>query len=634
MQLQPDLWIEGPFYVDFNAHGELRVVGPGNHIYLGLPGIGKESFSVQDVKIVGGQLRLVLGFNENNTVLNDPVIRDVRFVRRLTEGQLGVSPSFAQLLAHDYSRVGPETAEITDGEEPELVWLHRFGEDWYGCRVKLLSKSTMGRDDSGMATRIKGSEPVLLEITTDSNFAPTRQGKAEYYSIDLGTFRDRADFIRHIFTRTTAEISHLIGSSKTSGYSHGTVFPRDWMESATLGVGDFTPAVIDLMYHRSLAHVDEQGRGWHEDLVGEALHRVSDTQLIDPLSGEIKAERVVIDEISRPTPKREDHPIGREDHPVDREMTDIEPRYLIGMELLSPEFWKNQGDVERLRRVAGFVLTQARTQNFIVLREEQWGRRDAGAWRDSKYAYSMLGQPIADFAVNAVFYPAALRAIKKFRLKLKMAPREVKDVDSLIQKWDDIRNLYSYRTRDGHSCFALALGGAQRRGGQLIFTRFEVTHTDEAYYLLYLEPTREEVMSFVGRLLDPNYFYTPSGPLVIGAQQPEYTTRLYHGKVIWTKQTALISAAIMRQIERARKEKWPKEQLQQLEQVVSALFNSALSSFASLGEIPELHIDDVGQPRFFDDQIDVEVAANRVQLWSAVGARRIIRDYYQLIRNA
>lgn len=625
MQLQPDLWIEGPFYVDFNAHGELRVVGPGNHVYMGLPGVGKESFSVDDVKLVGGQLHMVLKFKTNEVSLLDPVIRDVRHIRHLTEGQMSLGPSYAQLIQRDYGRVGPEFVEIVERKiPPSVIWLHTYGEQWYGCRASLLPKGTISRHDEDNATIFRSDEPVVLQIVTESSTMPASVGEVEYRSIDLGTFRDRADFIRHIFNRTTAEITHLIGSSKTSGYSYGTVFPRDWMESATLGVGDFTPEVIDMMFRRSLAKVSQEGRGWHEDVIGEALHR-ADVKVIDPLSGDVQAERVVIDAMVH-------RPAG--EAAVNREMTDIEPRYLIGLELLSATFWENEDNVDKLHRVAGYLLNQARAKRFITLNPEQFFRHEAGAWRDSERAYGTAKQPIADFAVNGVFYPAALRAIKKFRTKLKLKPAEVKDLDELVAKWDAVRELFAYRTKDGHKCFALALSEAQERGGEMIYTRHEVSHSDEAYYLLYLDPTQEEVMSFVERLLDPNYFYTPSGPLLIGAKESGYTSRLYHGKVIWTKQTALISAAAMRQLSRARKEKWDKEKVELLERVVHTIFNSALSSFATLGEIPELHYDDEGRPRFFDDQIDVEVSANRVQLWSAVGARRIIRDYYQLIRSS
>src|SRR5579862_5186743 len=122
MQLQSDLWIEGPFYVDFNAHGELRIVGPGNHIYCGLPGVGRESFSVDDVKLVGGQLHLLLQFETKSVTLLDPVVRDVRLIRRLTEGGMSLGPSFAQLIQRDYHRVGPEVVEIVAKRPPSLLW--------------------------------------------------------------------------------------------------------------------------------------------------------------------------------------------------------------------------------------------------------------------------------------------------------------------------------------------------------------------------------------------------------------------------------------------------------------------------------------------------------------------------------
>ena len=46
-----------------------------------------------------------------------------------------------------------------------------------------------------------------------------------------------------------------------------------------------------------------------------------------------------------------------------------------------------------------------------------------------------------------------------------------------------------------------------------------------------------------------------------------------------------------------------------------------------MGAIPELHYDDNGTPRLYTDQTATEGTMNLVQLWSAMGARCIIRAY-------
>ena len=39
MQLKPGLWIEGAYYVDFDNLGQLRIVGPNNHLHFGSVGV-------------------------------------------------------------------------------------------------------------------------------------------------------------------------------------------------------------------------------------------------------------------------------------------------------------------------------------------------------------------------------------------------------------------------------------------------------------------------------------------------------------------------------------------------------------------------------------------------------------------
>ena len=158
-----------------------------------------------------------------------------------------------------------------------------------------------------------------------------------------------------------------------------------------------------------------------------------------------------------------------------------------------------------------------------------------------------------------------------------------------------------------------------------------VNHTDEAYDLFYGVPTETDLQSFAKRLLNPDYFYTPSGPLIVGANDG-YKNYQYHGSVIWTKQTALIVAGLKRMLE-LHKRDWSNETLQLIRQALIVCAVSNLNALITLGQIPELYVDISGHAKHYDELPNAEGPANVMQLWSTIGARRIIRDLNEVYKT-
>ena len=631
MQLQPDLWIEGPYHVDFSPRGELRIVGRGNHLYLGLAGIPKSEIEIGKVARREDRLRIRGEFKQARLKLLDPVVCSVSQVRSLTE-RPGRHRDFAALISNEYSKVAPNEIqfEVYRGQ-PSIRYRRSYGDQWYGARLILSKGVTVTRLGDESAFILEGNGPIQFEIIAEATFPHPPRSRRVIKSrevIDLGRFRDWADFIQHLLDRTALEITHLVTNEKTSGFEYGTIFPRDWMESADLGVGDLAPRAIDYMYERALQFVSPEGVGWHETLIGEAEF---ERQL---------RRSTIVDSLKEATPvslqRSVDLVAERKESLVARQMIDIEPRYLMGMNQVSPRFWRNQEAVEKLKRVAGYVLEQARTKSVITFREKPMEVRrhrddryfEVGNWRDSTGAYDGAKQPIAPYDVNVVFYPAALRAIQKYQKRLGM---EVADLPELLEKWQGVESYFRFLNPDGKPAYALALSEAIIRNGRPVINRLEVNHTDEAYLLAYGEPDRAVVRSFAERLLDERYFYTQSGPTIIGRSESSYSTRDYHGQVIWTKQTAFCSLGLSRSLSRARKERWSEKDQELLSQAIQAIYSTSLRAFAELGGIPELHYDRNGSPHFYDDQSEAEGQMSKVQLWSAVGARRILRDYHSLV---
>jgi hypothetical protein len=593
--------------------------------------VPKTEIEVRKVARRGDHLHILGEFKKSELKLVDPVICSVSQVRSLTE-RPGRHLEFAALIREKYAKAAPNEIrfEVYRGQ-PSIRYRRSYGDQWYGARLILPKGITVTRMGDESAFVLEGSGPIQFEIIAEASFPHpprSRQVIRPRQVIDLGRFRDWADFIQHLLDRTALEINHLVTNEKTSGFEYGTIFPRDWMESADLGKGDLAPRAIDYMYERALQFVSPEGVGWHEALIGEAEfeRQLKKSAIVDSLK-----------EVSPAQLQRSvDLVAERKESLVARQMIDIEPRYLMGMNQVSPRFWHNQEAVEKLKRVAGYVLDQARTKSVITFREKPIEVRrhrddryfEVGNWRDSRGAYDGAKQPIAPYDVNAVFYPAALRAIQKYKKRLGV---EASDLPELLEKWQRTEEYYRFLNPDGKPAHALALSEVAIRNERPIVTRLEVNHTDEAYLLAYGEPDRAVVRSFAERLLDERYFYTQSGPTVIGRSEPSYSTLDYHGQVIWTKQTAFCSMGLSRSLSRATQEGWPKEDLELLSKAIQEVYATSLRAFAELGGIPELHYDQDGTPHFYDDQIEAEGQMSKVQLWSAVGARRILRDYHSLV---
>jgi hypothetical protein len=318
---------------------------------------------------------------------------------------------------------------------------------------------------------------------------------------------------------------------------------------------------------------------------------------------------------------------------VIRNMVDIEPRYLFALDSVPRDQLSDQ-DIDRARKVARFIILQASNNDLItfkkiprLLRRHKFDEYyNAGNWRDSETAFRKIHHVIAPYDVNAVFYPKALALMQEHSRLLEVHRPQVEE---LKVKWQAIRDRFRYKNPDGSSAFALALYNIKSVKSGLDFDQLKVNHLDEAYDLFYGLPDKADVMSFARRLVDPDYFYTASGPTIVGAHDG-YTTEQYHGRVIWTKQTAFTVAGLQKQLARAEADRWPANLQNLLRQALEKTAMASIQAWLKLGSIPELHYDKAGRPHYYNDQPTTEGPMNLVQLWSSVGARRIIKAYLEV----
>lgn len=610
-KIEENLWIAGGYYVDFDEIGQFRIIGPNNHLYCGLVDIPTHKIKITSVSEKDNILSIKGYFIGSIINLYYPAMDDVRTMRFLKSEGKNKSKTFLE-IRREFERSIPQFIKLKEEKDLTKISFKRFYEEDFfyesifefgkEIKVKKIVKPYKGFE---LSVKDKKINFLIKAATNDINAKKISNFfEKQEESMDFEAFGKKKELIKKIWDRTEKEVKHLIAWGKTSGDRFGTIFPRDWMESADLGTHDLNEAVRSYMYEASLKNVNKKGEGWHEDVVGEYKYEY-----------EIAGKDV-----------------------LDRHMIDIEPHYIMGMKFLSGDFFLNKDNREKLKAVANFIVNNAREKDLIIFKEipaklrkkgEKYQR--SGNWRDGAWAYKKIADGIAPFDVNAVFYPEALKVLKKFQEKLGI---DIPDIDKLIAKWHDKKKEYLFKNPDGSIAYALALYNPEPENRKSHWKKMEVNHLDESYLYTYSVATKEEAESFCDRLLDKKYFYTASGPLLIANNNKYgYTTAEYHGLVIWVKQTAFTVLALSRVLKRAIIEEWDKNLIKKIEKTILVTAENSFNAFEAMDSIPELYWDDNGKARLFSDQPNVQVTLSKVQLWSAVGARRIIRKYYQLLTD-
>lgn len=604
-QIEKNLWIADGYYIDFDELGQFRIIGPNNHLYCGLVDIPPHKIEIKEIKNINNHLEIRGYFLSKKINLYYPVMDDIRTLRDL----LKETQTFLQLRYRHLGRAFPRTIKKNlKGKEVIISFKRNYGDNYYQTKfvfpkkvkVRKISSPLLGFE---LATKREKKIPFKIESKTSeihyTSFKNFFLSSAEDFNYEIfGRYKKN---INRIIKTTEIELEHLISWNKTSGDRFGTVFPRDWMESAVLGIHDLRPEVISYMYKKSLSNVNEKGEGWHEDVVGEYKY---------------------------------EHQIAGKDI-FDRKMIDTEPNYIIGLNYLPETFLADEENRGKIKRVAKYVLKEAEKNDFIIFAKKPKELREnnedeyfpVGNWRDSEWAFKKIHPIIAPFDVNCVFYPAALLTIQNFQKKLGLE-NQSKKIDELIKKWKDKKEKYKFLNKDGKIAYSLALYDIKSANS---FKKMKVNNLDEAYLYSYLDGTKEEIKSFCERLLLREYFHTSSGPTIIAKNnQYGYTTQDYHGLVIWTKQTAFCILGLSRHLKRALTEDWPGDLQKLIKKTLLKICEDTIRTFVKLNAIPEVHFDDKREPKFFNAQPEPFYSTSKVQLWSAIGARRIIRKCYEL----
>jgi hypothetical protein len=586
-------FIKDNYYFDIDLQNQLRISGPENHLFLGLTFPPEVTITIENYSLHRGSLRIEVALDALALKVPIPVVTDIRTLRTYTE-QINPRPTYAELLQKDISELVPKTTKIRQRTGQLLLEFSNFFIDENGVQKKYGSiiKCKDGTDlktDGKTLTMSATETPIRLVINTVTNIRIKERLRKKIFSSSYLLPRDLfSPEILTIYDQAQEQVEHLIRAKKTSSFEYGTIFPRDWIESADLGLGDLSQETVDYMYGQSMAHISDQGEAWHEDVIGEFKTKLKNT-----------AEH------------------------IDRKMIDIEPRYILGMKQVSKAFLTNQKVQEKLRLVAKYLLRNAEDQeqiSFKKIAQDSEEYHHVGNWRDSYRAYPAQKSPLSPYDVNCVFYPMSLRVIREFYQFFEIESLE--KLNALIDKWSAQKDKFRLYHSSNLIGYSLALHGKKH-------VPLPIAHLDESYDLFYGSPNLEEIVSFADKIMDPNFFYTPVGPLLVDIDDDNFTTGDYHGKVIWPKQAAYSVAGLAKQFRRGLKEGWPWPMIEKIKAAVITTSEACFTGWEQLGAVPELYYFDESssRSRFYTDQSSYEGQMSLVQLWSSVGCRRIMQDY-------
>jgi hypothetical protein len=589
-------FLKDNYYVDIDEQNQLRITGPGNHLLLGLTFPAKNRPVVERVREVKGDLSLTLAFATNSLSFVPPVVTDIRTIRNYTES-VRPKPSYKDLARQGISEILPGVVEYYDTDKNHILLYENIYNDeegeekYYGAKI-IIPLSFSVKKRNGMIV-IEGKDQIRFRIKTQTNISIAEKIETPIFAISHVVTKDHLNpFLRQLYRDSKKNIEFLIRTKKTSSFEYGTIFPRDWIESADLGINDLTIETVDYMYSQSMRKISQKGEAWHEDVIGHFKQKIG----------------------------------GSESIHIDRKMIDIEPRYIMGVPHLSNQFLLNDENHKKLLLVSRYILENAKRKELISFKMQPGkgtGYYVVGNWRDSGGAFPSQKPPLSPYDVNCVFYPTALRVICDFSDYFQIKKKD--QIEKLVEKWDHNKEIFRLFHPKGVLGYALALSGKKSRP-------LPIAHLDESYDLFYGKPSMQEIVSFAKKLIDPKFFYTPVGPILVAADEDEFTTSMYHGKVIWPKQAAYAVAGLGRQYRYGKSQEWPGPILHQIKESLIKTCEACFRGWGDLGFVPELYYYDKKKKkaRLYVDQKKYEGQMSNIQLWSSVGARRIIREYLNL----
>jgi hypothetical protein len=294
-QISKNLWIAGGYYVDFDEMNQFRIIGPNNHLYCGLIDIPRHRIKIESVKDKNNILEIKGYFIGKNINLYYPAMDDIRTLRNLTKNAC----SFLEIRNQYFNKMVPKKTKFENTKNGSSITFKRsYEENLYYQTIfnfpKNIQVEKIKKPFKGFKISAKTEKKIKFIISAETNDLNSKEFK-DFFLLksdffDFKKFGKHSKAVKKIWQKTEKEIIHLITWGKTSGDNFGTIFPRDWMESADLGIHDLRPEIISYMYEASLKNVNQKGESWHEDVVGEYKyeHEISGKDISENINTNMK----------------------------------------------------------------------------------------------------------------------------------------------------------------------------------------------------------------------------------------------------------------------------------------------------------------------------------------------------------
>lgn len=469
-------------------------------------------------------------------------------------------------VLRDYQSSGTVPAEVLT--EPrvqgkQLVWNRDRldGAAGYHLSIETLSDAQISGDiisarDSGLRLKIRAltGEPPLTPLDGDSllNSSAASDQRA-----------------RNALTFLSYQEKYLAGS-----WRFDTYFGRDTLMSLRLLAPVLQPTAIESGIGSVLTRLAANGEVAHEEDIGEfAVLRNA----------------------------REGR--GRRDTPIyDYGMIDDDFMLAPVAAHLLLERVATRADIERFlatRNTAGERQGDALVRNFLWVserstsfaRDPRWENlvaikegRMTGQWRDSEEG---LGRGRYAYDVNAVFIPAALESIDRLLNSGLLNPYVSREQRSVLRRAKAQSHVWvknappmfevtvpAQRARASVSVYGKGLGLSVAQALDEVGDRpvtfkalsldasgqpIPVMHSDEGFALLFTTPSPADLEHSVTAMMKPfpAGLLMPVGLLVANPVfadadvQARFTSRDYHGTVVWSWQQAVLAAGLDRQLVRS-----------------------------------------------------------------------------------
>ena len=487
-------------------------------------------------------------------VLKDAVLGSIRVLRdyQLGQGYAAQVAATPQIVA---------TPQLT---ERSIRWQRQRMDGAPGYAIAL-------RADNGRFTR-EGGQIVLR---------PDRVGEAMRLHIEASTgetpltpFTDLLNAHARPDVRSREALRFLSYREKflAGSWRFDTYFGRDTLVSLRLLMPVLQPAAVDAGIASVLVRLAPDGEVAHEEGIGEfaVLQHLKETG--KPSAAPIYDYVMVDDDYMLP--------------PVAAAWLVDDARGRAGARafLAQADGNRRQGDalVRNLLFVAAGSEAFARQpvySNLVALKPGS----PVGQWRDSNEG---IGRGRYPYDVNAVWVPAALRAIGRFldagllddyttpaqRERLRAAAARADDWERNASALFTVR-IDGRRAAEQVRAYAVKIGVpdtaalAALNGSGLEFPAISldaqghpvpVLHSDEGFRLLFAEPSPTVLDRDVGSLLRPfpAGLMTDIGMLVANPAYagrdvwPRFGNNAYHGTVVWAWQQAVMAAGLDRQLAR------------------------------------------------------------------------------------